>query len=37
MQYIDKLSDVIIFKIIEVPLRGDGLANLASEIIVERI
>jgi len=37
MRYIDRLSDVVVFKIIEVPLRGDGLANLASEIMAERV
>jgi ABC-type polysaccharide/polyol phosphate transport system ATPase subunit len=37
MRYIDKLADTVIFKAIEVPLRGDGLANLASEITVEKV
>jgi lipopolysaccharide transport system ATP-binding protein len=37
MRYIDKLADTVIFKILETPVRGDGLANLASEIIIEKV
>jgi lipopolysaccharide transport system ATP-binding protein len=35
MNYIDKLADTVVFKILEVPVRGEGLANLASEILVQ--
>lgn len=35
MTYLDKLSDVILFRVTEHPLRGSGLANLGSEIRIE--
>jgi ABC-type polysaccharide/polyol phosphate transport system, ATPase component len=35
MFYIDKLSDHIVFKVDEMPIRGTGIANLKSRIVVE--
>lgn len=37
MRYIAKLADTVIFKILETPVRGDGLANLASTIVIEKV